>query len=296
VAGYASALEVLLVLHSGSPCARLVQVGVLAILAGVLASLVTPSVSEPQRCRGRDAACSANRSLPTSIKWRRSASFERDLNTGTDGWNLPPMAQVSGFTITRSSEVGGATGSYAAKIVSSGGNTGCSCPRMIFEDGFRYKAGREVWLRGSWYLPDPSALTWSRMMNLSAWRDDPSSDYYTGLVIEGRAGRMLVRTRRYDSTAGQRLIFPARRIPVGRWFTVVLHFELSPRNGRALNEWYVNGRLVGRNTVANMHNRRPMHVFQGGMPYFLNGVETTVYFDNAGLTDRRLLRARTAGR
>jgi hypothetical protein len=158
---------------------------------------------------------------------------------------------------------------------------------MSFEDGFRYKAGREVWLRGSWYLPDPSALTWSRMMNLSAWRDDPSSDYYTGLVIEGRAGRMLVRTRRYDSTAGQRLIFPARRIPVGRWFTVVLHFELSPRNGRALNEWYVNGRLVGRNTVANMHNRRPMHAFQGGMPYFLNGVETTVYFDNPGLADRR---------
>jgi hypothetical protein len=221
-------------------------------------------------------------------EWRRSASFERNLSRGTDGWNLPPMPQVSGFTITRTREVGGARGSHAAKIVSHGGNSGCSCPRMQFEDGFRYAAGRHVWLRGSWYFPDPSAITWSRMMNLSSYRDDESTDFYTGLVIEGRAGRMLVRTRRYQSTAGQRLIFPARRIPVGRWFTVVLHFRLSPSGKRALNEWYVDGRLVGRNTVANMHNPQPMNTFQGGMPYLLDGISTTVYFDNPGLEDRRV--------
>jgi hypothetical protein len=225
--------------------------------------------------------------LAKPAEWRRSASFERNLNRATDGWNLPPMPQVSGFTITRSREVGGARGSYAAKIAAHGGNTGCSCPRMQFEDGFRYAAGREVWLRGSWYFPNPSAITWSRMLNLSSYRGDESSDFYTGLVIEGRAGRMLVRTRRYQSTSGQRLIFPARRIPVGRWFTVVLHFKLSPAGNRALNEWYVDGRLVGRNRIANMHNRQAMNTFQGGMPYFLNGINTTVYFDNPGLADRR---------
>jgi hypothetical protein len=277
--------EALLVFAAASPLGRCVRLVVLATTAGALLALspVSP-VSTRDRCEAAAAACSSPR---TPVEWRRSASFERSLNRRTDGWNLPPLPQVSGFTITRSSEVGGATGSYAAKIVSHGGNDGCSCPRMRFEDGFRYAPGREVWLRGSWYFPDPSALTWSRMMNLSAYRDDAATDFYTGLVIEGRAGRMLVRTRRYHSTAGQRLVFPSRRIPVGRWFTVVLHLKLSPRDGRALNEWYVDGRLVGRNTVANMHNAQPMNVFQGGMPYFLEGIRTTVYFDGPGLKDRR---------
>jgi hypothetical protein len=29
-----------------------------------------------------------------------------------------------------------------------------------------------------------------------------------------------------------------------------------------------------------------MNTFQGGMPYFLDGILTTVYFDNPGLEDR----------
>ena len=222
---------------------------------------------------------------PTPVTWRRSASFEADLGSATDGWNLPPMSQVSGFAITRTGEVGGASGSSAAKIVSSGGNTGCSCPRMKFEDGFRYAAGRDVWLRGSWYFPNPGAITWSRMMNLSSYTGNTATDYYTGLTIEGAAGQMLVRTRNYQSTTGQKLIFPARPIPVGRWFTVVLHHRLSPVDGQALNEWFVDGLRVGSNTVANMHNSQALNVFQAGMPYFLNGLNTTVYFDDPGLQD-----------
>jgi len=224
--------------------------------------------------------------LPTPTVWRRSASFESDLISGTDGWNLPPMSQVSGFAISRTSEVGGATGSYAAKIVSSGGNTGCSCPRMWFQDSYtRYTAGHELWLRGSWYFPNPSAITWSRMMNLSSYTGNTAADYYTGLVIEGGSGQMLVRSRNYHSTTGQKLIFPARPIPVGRWFTVVLHLKLSPTDGQALNEWYLDGQLVGSNTLANMWGSQAINVFQAGMPYFLNGINSTVYFDNPGLKD-----------
>jgi hypothetical protein len=191
------------------------------------------------------------------------------------------MSQVSGFSITRTSEVGGAAGPTAAKISSSGGNTGCSCPRMKFEDGFSYTSGRDVWMRGSWYFPNPSAFKWSRMMNLSSYTGG-ASDYYTGLAIEDGAGQMLVRTRNYHSTTGQKLIFPARPVPVGRWFTVVLHFKLSPVDGQALNEWYIDGQLVGSSTVAN---DQAINVYQAGMPYFLNGVNSTVYFDNAGLKD-----------
>jgi hypothetical protein len=276
----------------------------LAYAAGLaLAALVvmlTRAASTPaknHRCGHPGVICEARSPTPASSRttteqatttptdWRRTASFEQDLDTGTDGWNLPPMPQVSGFTITRTNEVGGATGSYAAKIASSGGNPGCSCPRMKFEDGFRYTAGRDVWLRGSWYFPDPASLTWSRMMNLSSYTGETATDYYTGLVIEGASGEMLVRSRNYQSTTDQKLIFPARPIPVGRWFTVTLHFKLSPTDGEALNEWYVDGQLVGTNTVANMQNPQAINVFQAGMPYWLNGVETTVYFDDPALKD-----------
>ena len=153
-------------------------------------------------------------------------------------------------------------GSYASKITSTGGNTGCSCPRMKFEDGFSYRSGRDVWIRGSWYIPNPSALTWSRMMNLSSYTGG-AGDYYTGLVIENGSGQMLVRSRNYSSGTGEKLIFPARPIPVGRWFTVALHFKLSPVDGQALNEWYVDGKLVGSSTVANMVNDQALEHLPG---------------------------------
>jgi hypothetical protein len=280
------------------PRLRLAHFGVLALAAGMLMLVLAASAAAHDRCRHGRVACTTPTPSPTPPtaqpapapvpgppEWRRSASFETDLNAGTDGWTLPPMSQVSGFGINRTSEVGGATGSSAAKIVSNGGNAGCSCPRMKFEDGFRYGAGREVWLRGSWYFPDPTAVRWSRMMNLASYTGNAATDYYTGLVIEGTSGQMLVRSRNYQSTTGQKLIFPARPIPVGRWFTVTLHLELSPVDGQALNEWYVDGQLVGSSTVANMHNSQALNVYQGGMPYFLNGLYTTVYFDDPGLAD-----------
>ncbi len=268
------------------PRKRLAALCLFASAAMMLMLALAASASAHHRC-GHRATCTAPTPTPTTTPslWRRSASFETDLNTATDGWNLPPMSQVSGFAITRTSEVGGATGSYAAKIVSSGGNTGCSCPRTKFEDGFGYTAGRDLWLRGAWYFPNPTAITWSRMMNLSSYTGNTAMDHYTGLVIEGASGQMLVRARNYQSTTGQKLIFPARPIPVGRWFTVMLHLKLSPVDGQAVNEWYVDGQLVGSNTVANMHNSQALNVFQAGMPYFFNGINSTVYFDAPGLMD-----------
>lgn len=218
--------------------------------------------------------------IPTS--WRRSASFETDLGGGTDGWNLPPMSQVSGFSISRTNEVGAASGAYAAKIVSTGGNGGCSCPRMKFED-FRYGAGQDVWIRGSWYFTNPSAVSWSRLMNLSSFTGG-SNDYLTGLIVDD-AGKMLVATRRYHSMTGAKTLSPSLAIPANRWFTVHLHMKLSPMDGQALTELYVDGKKVSTSTLANMATPQAMNVYQGGMPYFLDGIRSTVYFDNAGLKD-----------
>jgi hypothetical protein len=250
---------------------------------GYAPDTLTPEAAEPAPEPTPDPTPAPD---PGPASWRRIASFETDLNTGTDGWNLPPMSQVNGYQITRTNEVGGADGSYAAKIVANGGNTSCGCPRMKFEDGFRYTVGRDVWIGGSWYFPDPSAISWSRMMNLTSYTGG-SSDYYTGLVIDEPAGVMIVLSRHYHSTIGQKNLVAGVPIPAGRWFTVLVHLRLSNVDGQALTEMYLDGTKVGDSTAANMMSTQPFNSVQYGMPYFLNTTPkgTTVYFDHPRLAD-----------
>jgi hypothetical protein len=210
----------------------------------------------------------------------RSASFESTLNEGSDfGWRVP-----SPFSVTRTSAVGGADGNYATKIVTNGGNSGCSCPRMTFEDGFAYGRGDEVWMGGSWYLTNPAKLAWSRLMNLGHFEGSGDPDNWVlGLLI--RESGMSVQARHYNGADGASVLMAPRPIPQGRWFDVDLRLRLSPENGRALTEVYLDGRLVASTTMRNMVSWRPLHFYNAGLPYFWNGNgNTTVYFDAPRLT------------
>jgi hypothetical protein len=213
---------------------------------------------------------------------RRSASFESTLNEGIDlGWRIPYP-----FSVTRTSEVGGADGNYAARIVTNGGNSGCSCPRMKFEDGFSYGPGDEVWIGGSWYVPNPSRLAWSRLMNLGHFEGDGDPDNWYLALAAREAGEMEVVARRYNTDAGQSVLMAPRAIPQDRWFDVDLHFKLSPESGQALTQVYLDGRLVTSTTRRNMLSSRRLHFYNAGLSYFWNGNgNTTVYFDAPRLTD-----------
>jgi Polysaccharide lyase len=216
----------------------------------------------------------------TPSVWRRSASFESTLREGTDGWRAD-----SPFVLERTSEVGGADGSYAAKIVTNGGSEGCSCPRMKFEDGFSYRAGREVWISGSWYIRNPSHLSWSRLMNLGHFEASGDPDnYLVGLVVREK-GQMSVRARHYQTEEGQSVLMANRPIPAGRWFTVMIHLKLSPTDGQALTEVYLDGALVASSTARNMMQAGPLHFFNAGLPYFYPGPDPTVYLDAPRLSD-----------
>jgi hypothetical protein len=216
----------------------------------------------------------------TPTSWTRFASFESDLNSGSDyGWRID-----SPFSVSRTSEVGGTDGSSAAKIVTNGGNSSCSCPRMTFQDGFSYGPGDEVWIGGSWYVTDPSKLAWSRLMNLGHFEGSGDPDgWYLGLLARGTG--MSVQARSYSGESTSALM-PARPIPSNRWFDVDLHFVFSPTDGRALTQWYTDGQLVGSTTKANMVNSTRLHFYHAGLPYFWPGNgNTTVYFDAPRLTD-----------
>jgi len=209
----------------------------------------------------------------------RAAFFESRLNADSDyGWRVD-----SPFSVTRTSEVGATSGDYAAKIVTNGGNSGCSCPRMTFQEGLSYAPGDEVWIGGSWYVTDATKLAWSRLMNLGHFEGSNDADNWN-LGLRVRDAGMEVSARNYESDAGESVLMPARPIPEGRWFDVVLHFRLSPADGQALTEVYLDGELVETTTKSNMLSARPLHFFNAGLPYFWPGNgPTTVYFDTPWL-------------
>jgi hypothetical protein len=245
-------------------------------------------VKKPRRAHGRlkinvrvGHASTTPTGPPTPVPatWNRQASFETDLATGLDGWRVD-----SPFEVTRTSEAGGAEGSYAVKIVTNGGDvaSGCSCPRMKYESGFSYRPGASVWISGSWRIPNPNQVSWSRLMNLGHYEGVTGQDWYLALEST-KPGTMEVAWSAYGNPRST--ILPPRQIPVNRWFRVDLHFVLSPTDGQALTEWYLDGRLVGSTTKANMYRQTPLHFYNAGLPFFLpaNG-NTTVYFDAPRLT------------
>jgi hypothetical protein len=207
------------------------------------------------------------------------ASFERLLSAEIDfAWSLP-LPHV----VTRTSEAGASDGSYAAKIVTNGGSSGCSCPRMTFQDGFSHGPGSDVWISGSWRIPEPNKVAWSRLMNLGHWTGDGVASNWHLALESTQAGTMQVSYSAYSDP--KYIVLPARPIPADRWFRVDLHFKLSPNDGQALTEWYIDGERVGSTTKANMLSSAPLTFFNAGLSYFhpSNG-NTTVYFDAARLT------------
>ena len=222
---------------------------------------------------------SGSGSIPTS--WRRFASFENDLNFGTDfGWRLD-----SPMTVTRTSEAGGTFGNYAAKIVTNGGNSNCSCTRMTFQDGFSYGPGADIWMGGSWYVTAADKLSWSRLMNLGHFEASGDPDNWYLALSSRDPGQMEVVARNYNTDTGQSVVMDPRPIPQGRWFSIDIHAKLSPTDGQALTEVYLDGNLVSHSTKRNMWSDRPLTFYNAGLSYFYPGNgNTTVYFDGPRLT------------
>jgi hypothetical protein len=224
--------------------------------------------------------------------WRQANSYESasDFSLLSPGeWVDNTWRTAAGFDVARTSERGGVEGAghYAVKVTDNGGaHDDCACPRMKFEDGHAYGAGDEVWIEGSWLIPDPSKIGWSRLMNLSHWTPDGATNntnWIAGLVIR-EPGTMQVTARSYNSDDWITTFYGPVAIPRNRWFTVDLHFKLSTADGQALTEVYLDGERVAASTKRNMFSPAPLTIYQGGAPHLYgpNGPSaagTTIYFD-----------------
>ena len=250
---------------------------VLAMLVALGVGLAIPQQRAPRRAAAAtDAELASTQERRSATTRRRFASFERSLVRHTDGWEIR-----SPFAVRRTKRVGATHGSHATKIVTKGGSSGCSCPRMTFERGVFVGPGDEVKFSGSWRVADNSKLRWSRLMNLGYWspRGDPARELYVFGLFSIKRGRLAVITKYFDSEAGQvvHATFPLRQ---RRWFRVSIHARLSPVAGKALTRVYLNRKLVGTSRRPNMMNSRPLHFYNAGLSYFWPGNgRTTVWFD-----------------
>ncbi len=187
----------------------------------------------------------------------------------------------SPFSRTRSHRVGTWEGRYANRIVTNGGNNAASACRVATQRRFSYGPGDDVSISAAWYFRNPSRLVYSRLMNLGhyvgGWGGQGGANWYLGLESIG-AGMWQVGYAPYGDP--HEAVLPPRRIPVDRWVHVVLRFHLSPVDGRALTQWFINGRLVESSTRANMLDGSPLTFYNAGLAYFWPGNgNTTVYFD-----------------
>lgn len=204
-----------------------------------------------------------------------AASFESSLDDEPDlRWRVDAP-----FSVTRTNEAGAAAGEYAAKIATNGGNSDCSCPQAFY-DGFSLGEGDEVWIGGSWLVPEPSKLARSRLMNLGRYESAGGpNDWYLGLRVDD-SGHMAVVARNYRTDVGSTVLVIPNAVPKDRWFSVDLHLKLSPGSGQALTEAYFDGQLVASTTQRNMLSDEPLRFYGGGIPYFWpQNDNTTVYFD-----------------
>jgi hypothetical protein len=196
-----------------------------------------------------------------------------------DTWRTAP-----GFEIARTGERGGieGPGHYSIRITGNGTDD-CSCPRMKFQNGFSFGPGDELWISGSWLIPEPRRLSWSRLMNLGHFESSGSArNWYLGLESTD-PGTFQVSYAPYGNP--HTAVLGPRAIPADRWFRVDLHFVLSPTDGRALTEWFIDGRRVDATTRANMLDSDPLGFYNAGLPYFWSGNgRVSVYFDAPRLT------------
>jgi len=258
---------------------------ILAMLAVLGAGLAIPQGRVPGRAAAAaDAELSSTQERRASTTRRRFASFESSLVRHTDGWEIR-----SPFAVRRTKGVGATHGSHATKLVTNGGSSGCSCPRMKFERGVFVGPGDKVRFSGSWRVANNSKLRWSRLMNLGYWnrRGDPARELYVFGLFSIKRGRLAVMTRYYDSDQG-RVVHATLPLRQRRWFRVSIHARLSPVAGKARTRVYLNRKLVGTSRKPNMMSSRPLHFFNAGLSYFWPGNgRTTVWFDAPTVTQIR---------
>ncbi len=185
-------------------------------------------------------------------------------------------------------------GERSARARITGGGNGYS--RGIFN--VDWADGEDVWYGAAFYLPPGFRAAQQGQVDLLRWDNwvlDPDTTDRSGVVLWRSDGRAhLVRQR---LGVEEVTIAPTFAIPEGRWVVLEVHQRLSSDRG-ALNEVFLDGRLVARSRSANTYGR-PIQRLRAGIvatDAARQRKPLTLWFDRVTIRRGRSANLRSPGR
>jgi hypothetical protein len=144
--------------------------------------------------------------------------------------------------------------------------------------------GTDVWYGIALLVPDTSAWCYWNPVRWDNYARYGSSGDVGGVHIE--EGRLRLIRSRYGED--EERLTDGIAVPEDRWFWLEVHQRLSPRNGAALNEIFLDGRLVGSSRSANTFGRRVEDIRFGVVNVATSCSDpSSIYFDRVRIGSSR---------
>jgi hypothetical protein len=206
--------------------------------------------------------------MTVDLRRQRRATLQGALIDPTYGFTGTPKSSTGSVAQTQggdydSVEAGG-TSKYAT--VTTTPPTGGGAWAYGKVAGEALKDGDEVWYGAALFLPVGFRYGGnSGYADLFEW--DTGADHYGGIAYQASEATHRFRLFRATRSAGWNYASPFFRLPQGRWTWVEVHQRFSSTPGAALNEVYVDGRLVLSTTDANGPDTDTVTNFRYGFPF-----------------------------
>ena len=143
-----------------------------------------------------------------------------------------------------------ADGDYVVKAKISGSGSDYARTQFQHDDAgvAKWGEGTDVWYSASFYLPLGFYAAKNTSNDIMRWDAyvNGEQDMQGGLGMRSDDTLRIMSNYSYSEP-----LKTSYKIPEGQWTQVEVHQKISETNGKALNEIYVDGDLIGSSTTAN---------------------------------------------
>lgn len=152
-------------------------------------------------------------------------------------------------------------GTYSAKASFTGGTSNAYARCVVTTS---WNTGDEVWYGGAFFLPTGFASSMQNQVDLMRWDNyslNNASQDWGGIIIQNSDKQ--ARLKRFNVSNDFVDLSTPFTFPENRWVWVEVRQKLSPTNGQAINEVWIDGTLQSSSTTANTYGREITRIRYG---------------------------------